>query len=159
MAKPKKNKYLNKATSQKAAELIREGNYRTAARLIGHRIDPKAPLSAGAKAMPKKTRANAGRTYFLSRENARVSGKMAGRKIAIARKAAQSIRRIDHAEPHYLTQRAKVGHSNVLKRNLFSANTDISLGKLARSRSRAAGIFGIAALFAQHLGQDKKKRG
>lgn len=161
----KGNQYLKKATGLKAAQLIKQGNVRAAARMIGHYIDPENPVAAGKKRLSPKVLTRAAAIYKDQSANKKSLGRAAAKEIARAKTHADAIRVIDNFKPtnllsSSLTKHTKIIAAKKMSRNLQNATALIEGGKVARTAARGAGVFGIAAMAAQHLaGEMRKKKG
>ena len=164
MRKKKGSKYLRKATGLKASQMIRQGNFRGAARMIGHSIDPENPVSAGKKKMSPKLLAKATAIYKDQVKNKKSLGRAASKEIGKARVDARIIRALDqHAnltDSFPLAVKSKKSASSRMSKSLKNASAFIEGGKVARTAARGAGVFGITAMVANHLaGEVRKKKG
>jgi hypothetical protein len=160
----KGNQYLKKATGLKAAQMIKQGNVRGAARMIGHYVDPENPVSAGKKLLSKKVLKKAELIYKDQMANKKSLGRAASKQIGIARVNARTVRILDSfadlTDSFPTAVKVKKRASSNMARSLRNANTFIEGGKVARTAARGAGVFGIAAMVASHLaGEMRKKKG
>lgn len=164
MRKKKGSKYLRKATGLKASQMIRQGNFRGAARMIGHSIDPENPVAAGKKKMSPKLLAKATAIYKDQVKNKKSLGRAAAKEISFARGNARLIRVTDSFPPVAnkmpIFKDVKVMASKNIAKSLKNASAFIEGGKVARTAARGAGVFGITAMVANHLaGEIRKKKG
>jgi hypothetical protein len=160
----KGNQYLKKATGLKAAQLIKQGNVRAAARMIGHYVDPENPVAAGKKRLSSKVLTRAAAIYKDQSANKKRLGRAASKQISIARADARTVRILDSfadlTDSFPTAVKIKKTASSSMARSLRNASTFIEGGKVARTAARGAGVFGIAAMAAQHLaGEMRKKKG
>jgi hypothetical protein len=164
MRKKKGSKYLRKATGLKASQMIRQGNFRGAARMIGHSIDPENPVAAGKKKMSSKLLSKAAAIYKDQVTNKKGLGRAAAKEIGKARVNARIVRVLDQyadlTDSFPTAVKMKKRASSRMAKSLQNASAFIEGGKVARTAARGAGVFGITAMVANHLaGEVRKKKG
>lgn len=158
----KGNAYLKKATGSSAARMIAQGNVRGAARMIGHYVDPENPVAAGKKRLSKKVLTKAQLIYRDQIKNKKSLGRAAAKQISVARTNARTIRVLDDfaelTDSFPAAVRIKKRASSNMANSLRNASAFIEGGKVARTAARGAGVFGIAAMVAQHLAGEMRKK-
>jgi hypothetical protein len=158
----KGNAYLKKATGSAAARMIAQGNVRGAARMIGHYVDPENPVAAGKKRLSKKVLSKAQLIYTDQMKNKKGNGRAAAKQIGIARANTRALRVLDTfadlTDSFPAAVRIKKRASSKMANSLRNASTFIEGGKVARTAARGAGVFGIAAMVAQHLAGEMRKK-
>ena len=154
----KGNAYLKKATGVAAARMIAQGNVRGAARMIGHYIDPENPVAAGKKRLSKKVLTKSQLIYKDQLQNKKSLGRAAAKQIARARRKADILRFTEDWKPTNSHEAMRVVVNKSMAKSLKNADAFIEGGKVARTAARGAGVFGIAAMVAQHLAGEMRKK-
>jgi hypothetical protein len=154
----KGNAYLKKATGSAAARMIAQGNVRGAARIIGHYADPENPVAAGKKMLSNKVLSRAKLIYTDQMKNKKGSGRAAAKQIARARRKADILRFTEDWKQNNSHEIMRRVVNKSMTRSLKNANALIEGGKVARTAARGAGVFGIAAMVAQHLAGEMRKK-